>query len=111
MSESLSGLYAQAEIVRIALSSGHLDDLLDTFAHTVKQRKVALSAEKSAALKVGDFVTLTNISPKYLTGMTVRVTGFDGHWIKVSTCGDHRGRFAGDFKIQSAHVGEVRSSL
>lgn len=110
MSESLSGLYAQAEIVRIALASGNLDDLLETFENTIRSRKLAAAAEKAATLKVGDIVSLVNISPKYLAGQEVRVVGFDGNWV-VGRLLFSIGRFSAgrDVRFRHSHVGGVRS--
>lgn len=62
-----------------AFISGYADEQdLDAITRAVKARSRALMDDRAANLKVGTKVTLTNLSPKYLCGLTGTVKLLQG---------------------------------
>lgn len=58
---------------RIAVAS---DDELDAFFAAIKNRRTALLAQRALTVQIGTKVRLTDLSPRYLNGLTGTVSEF-----------------------------------
>jgi hypothetical protein len=94
----------------LEVRSGMLDDRLDEIGRWLKLRREAIAADKAAQVEPGDKVTLQNISPQYLTGCVVEITGFDEPWI-VTKMRSHSGgrKYPQDstLRIRRSHIGDI----
>lgn len=76
---------ATAQYLLRLVANGVMDAHLDALSATVLARRQALSAMKYAAIKIGDRVqTARSLKPRYLAGVTGRVVGKEGKWIRVA---------------------------
>ncbi|WP_433463920.1 hypothetical protein [Spirillospora sp. CA-128828] len=73
----------QADILQYIIAVTDKSDL-DRLAAAIRNRRGDLLSFRAASVKVGSTVRLDNISPKYLAGMTGKVTEIDGRNCTIS---------------------------
>jgi hypothetical protein len=77
-----------------AIIGGQHDDSLDAIEATVRERRKVLNARKRFDLAVGDLVRFNSqVSPKYLNGVTAKVTALGSGQKVTVELEQNRGRF------------------
>jgi hypothetical protein len=94
----------------LSIRSGALDDRLDEISRWLKLRREVIAASKAAEIEPGDKFTIKDISPQYMAGALVEVTGFDEPWIVTNVCSYNGGRkypFGSTLRLRRSHIGDI----
>lgn len=96
-------------IIRALIQRGVMDDYLDRIKAECYARTIEIAEQKAGQVEVGDYIILTNIKPKMLDGIRVRVTGFEGVLIKCEmlTTVSPKWRRGILIRIRRTHIGTV----